>query len=93
MKILSSFKRVSVHTVIAVVVASAGLSLGNMAALAQAKPTISVPSFKNETTWWWWNANTAQELGDALSNELSSTGQFQVVERQRLDAVLSETWD
>lgn len=90
MKILMSFKRTSVHAMIAVTVACGGLVLGNVAALAQAKPTISVPSFKNEATWWWWNANTAQELGDALSNELSSTGQFQVVERQRLDAVLSE---
>jgi curli biogenesis system outer membrane secretion channel CsgG len=75
---------------IALAVTSSGLGLGTMAALAQAKPTISVPSFKNETTWWWWNSNTAQELGDALSNELSGTGKFQVVERQKLGTVLSE---
>jgi curli biogenesis system outer membrane secretion channel CsgG len=55
-----------------------------------AKPTISVPSFKNDTDSWWWRSETARELGDALSNELTSTGNFKVVERQKLDAVLSE---
>lgn len=80
----------NIQAFIATTIISFGLGLGNVAALAQAKPTISVPSFKNETNSWWWNANTAQELGDALSNELSGTGKFQVVERQKLGAVLSE---
>ncbi|MEB3174625.1 MAG: CsgG/HfaB family protein [Cyanobacteriota bacterium] len=56
----------------------------------QNKPTISVPDFKNETNWWWWNTNTSRQLADALSNELTSTGNFAVVERQKLGAVLSE---
>ncbi len=58
----------------------------------QQKLTISVPSFKNETggNWWWWSSNTPKQLADALSNELSSTGNFTVVERQKLGAVLSE---
>ncbi|MEM1367531.1 MAG: CsgG/HfaB family protein [Cyanobacteria bacterium P01_H01_bin.15] len=59
-------------------------------AFAQEKPTISVPEFKNETTWWWWSGGTADELADALSNELTATGNFAVVERQKLGAVLSE---
>lgn len=63
-----------------------------MPAIAQSKPTISVPEFKNETNanWWWWNPGTSKELADALSNELVSTGNFTVVERQKLGAVLSE---
>ncbi len=58
--------------------------------LAQEKPTISVPDFKNESTWWWWNTTTSKQLADALSNELTSTGKFAVVERQKLGEVLSE---
>ncbi len=68
------------------------LGLGGTAAFAQDKLTISVPEFKNETNygWWWWQNNTSRELADALSNELTSTGNFTVVERQKLGAVLSE---
>ncbi|MDR9404557.1 MAG: CsgG/HfaB family protein [Halothece sp. Uz-M2-17] len=56
------------------------------------KPTISVPEFKNETSGniWWWNPGTSRELADALMNELTSTGKFQVVERKELGQVLSE---
>lgn len=68
------------------------ISLGGSAinAIAQVKPTISVPEFKNATDWWWWNTGTSRELADALSNELTSTGKFTVVERQKLGSVLSE---
>jgi curli biogenesis system outer membrane secretion channel CsgG len=90
MQISLFLKRASAPALIALTVTSVGVGVGNTAAWAQAKPTISVPSFKNETAWWWWNSNTAQELGDSLSNELSATGKFQVVERQKLGAVLSE---
>ncbi|MEL4898565.1 CsgG/HfaB family protein [Crocosphaera sp. Alani8] len=76
----------------AVVLSALTLSVsgGGLTALAQEKLTISVPEFKNETSWWWWQRGTSRELADALSNELSSTGNFTVVERQKLDQVLSE---
>ena len=75
----------------AIAAISLGISLGTAATtLAQAKPTISVPEFKNESTWWWWRGGTSRELADALSNELSSTGKFTVVERQKLGQVLDE---
>lgn len=61
-----------------------------IAQVQQQKITISVPNFKNESSWWWWNSGTSQQLADALSNELNSTGNFTVVERQKLDEVLSE---
>lgn len=66
-----------------------GLSLAP-AAFGQSKPTISVPEFKNESSWWWWQGGTSRELADALSNELSSSGNFTVVERQKLDQVFDE---
>lgn len=70
---------------------SFGSSLTHVTA-QEAKPTISVPEFKNEThgNLWWWNPGTSRELADALMNELTSTGQFRVVERQKLGEVLSE---
>ncbi len=68
-----------------------GLSFGvGTTALAQSKPVISVPEFKNETSYWWWNDGASRELADALSNELNATGNFRVAERQKLGEVLSE---
>jgi len=75
----------------AIAIISLGLSLGTASTtLAQSKPTLSVPEFKNESSWWWWRGGTSRELADALSNELSSTGKFTVVERQKLGQVLDE---
>ena len=69
------------------------------AALAQsgaprpaARPTVSVPDFKNTVTpsTWWWQGPVATDLAHALANELQATGELQVVERQNVGAVLSE---
>ena len=59
-------------------------------ALSQSKPTVSVPDFKNLASIPWWTANVSNQLADALSNELSSTGGITIVERQNLNAVVSE---
>lgn len=59
---------------------------------AQARPTVSVPDFKNTVTQptWWWQGPVATDLAAALANELAATGTLQVVERNKLGAVLSE---
>ena len=92
MKMSSACQRLSRHTVLALTTVTLSLSICSLNAFAQEKPRISVPDFKNETNsnLWWWNSNTSQQLADALSNELTSTGKFTVVERQKLGAVLSE---
>lgn len=67
------------------------------AALAQArptpaKPTVSVPDFKNTVTQpaWWWQGPVAADLAAVLANELQGTGELQLVERSNVKAVLSE---
>jgi curli biogenesis system outer membrane secretion channel CsgG len=90
MKILSHKTQVAARLLMTLTIVSASIGIVNSPGLAQTKPTISVPSFKNETGWWWWKSDTARQLGDALSNELSATGNFKVVERQKLQEVLSE---
>jgi curli biogenesis system outer membrane secretion channel CsgG len=76
-----------------------GLAPGLMpaAALAQArptpaKPTVSVPDFKNTVTQpaWWWQGPVAADLAAVLANELQGTGELQLVERSNVKAVLSE---
>lgn len=57
-----------------------------------ARPTVSVPDFKNTVTQpaWWWQGPVATDLAAALANELAATGTLQVVERNKIGAVLSE---
>ncbi len=69
------------------------LTLLMFAAIAVAKddrPVVAVIEFKNETNAYWWRGGVGRELSDMLSNELLGTGVFKVVERKKLDAVLTE---
>ncbi|HMB56630.1 MAG TPA: CsgG/HfaB family protein [Arenimonas sp.] len=54
------------------------------------KPTIAVAEFKNESNAGWWGSSVGRDLAGMLSNELSNTGSFRVVERQKVQAVLEE---
>jgi curli biogenesis system outer membrane secretion channel CsgG len=59
-------------------------------AFAAGGPSIGVAEFKNETAASWWGGGVGWDLSSMLSNELSSTGDFHVVERQKLQNVLEE---
>lgn len=68
------------------------LALALLPLPALARPTVSVPNFKNTVTQstWWWQGPVASDLAAALANELQATGDLQVVERRELREVLSE---
>lgn len=70
------------------------IALGGLAAmgnvLADNRPTIGVAEFRNDSGAGWWRGGVGWELSSMLSNELSSTGDFKVVERQKLQNVLEE---
>ena len=55
-----------------------------------ADPAIGVAEFRNDTSAGWWYGGAGRELAGMLSNELSNTGKFRVVEREKLDKVLEE---
>ena len=59
-------------------------------ALAAGAPTIGVAEFTNQSGAAWWRGGVGWELSGMLSNELSSSGAFHVVERQKLEKVLEE---
>ncbi|MGN6519368.1 MAG: CsgG/HfaB family protein [Dokdonella sp.] len=73
----------------AVLLSLAGVFAGG-AAFAANKPAIGVAEFKNESGAGWWRGGVGWELSGMLSNELSSTGDFRVVERSKLEKVLEE---
>jgi len=58
--------------------------------MAAEKPVVAVNEFKNETSAGWWYGGAGRDLADMLTNELQATGNFKLVEREKLDAVLDE---
>lgn len=57
---------------------------------ASSPPVIGVTEFRNESGAAWWRGGVGWELAGMLSNELSSSGAFRVVERAKLESVLEE---
>ena len=56
-----------------------------------AKPVLGVAEFKNEARGvYWWGGGVGWELSSMLSNELANTGEFRVVERNKLQSVINE---
>jgi Uncharacterized protein involved in formation of curli polymers len=76
---------------LAVTLTAGSLASPGLAQQSRAKPTVSVPEFRNTVNQaWWWQGPVAEDLASALANELQATGALQVVERRKLGQVLSE---
>jgi len=60
------------------------------AALADEKPRIGVAEFRNDTSAAWWYGGAGNDLSSMLTNELATSEKFRVVERSKLEHVLSE---
>lgn len=54
------------------------------------RPVLAVTEFDNQSGAGWWRGGVGWELAGMLTNELAATGQFRMVERSQLEAVLSE---
>jgi len=65
------------------------LMLPAMDAAAE-KPSMAVLDFTNNTNAYWWKPGVGRELSNLLTNELSSSKKFRMLERRRLDSVISE---
>ncbi|HOX71600.1 CsgG/HfaB family protein [Dokdonella sp.] len=76
--------------VVVATLALAGFGFAGMALAQGGKPAVGVAEFKNESGAAWWRGGVGWELSGMLSNELSSTGSFRVVERSKLENVLEE---
>lgn len=76
---------------IATLTAALALVLTASTAFADQRPSIAVADFTNDAGGAsWFHGNVGTQLGDVLSNELSATGDFNVIERQKVNAVLAE---
>jgi curli biogenesis system outer membrane secretion channel CsgG len=70
--------------------AAATLSGAGTVFAGGAKPSVAVIEFNNETSAGWWSGGVGWELAGMVSNELAATGSFKVLERSKIEAVLSE---
>jgi curli biogenesis system outer membrane secretion channel CsgG len=57
---------------------------------AQGKPRLAVLGFQNNSTWTSWGDNLGKAAADELTTQLVKTGDFTVIERTQIDAVLAE---
>ena len=57
---------------------------------ADAKPRVAVMNFENNSSWYYWGDNLGYAAADELVTQLFKTGQFTLIERSQLDAVLAE---
>lgn len=65
-------------------------SLPDVALARGEKPVIAVIEFENQSGAGWWRGGVGWELAGMLSNELSATNAFKVLERDQIRAVLDE---
>ena len=70
-------KKLLLNVAMALVAATAAGS-----AVAGGQPVIGVAEFTNQSGAAWWRGGVGWELSGMLSNELSSSGDFKIVERQ-----------
>ena len=81
-------------TIIAVVIALIAGSFSSLQAQKQGrKKRIAVFAFddKSDSNWsWWGNKGVGEGMSDMVTTELVKTGQFSVIERDRLNELLRE---
>jgi curli biogenesis system outer membrane secretion channel CsgG len=70
--------------------AALALSLGAPDIAAQGKPRVAVLAFENNTTLSILGSRLGFAAADELTTQLVKTGEFSVIERQQIDAVLAE---
>lgn len=76
--------------VLSAAMAVLGLTTATCTLAAGGQPVIGVAEFKNQSVAAWWDSGVGWELAGMLSNELSASGLFKVVERKKLENVLEE---
>ena len=57
---------------------------------AQDKVRVAVMNFENNSSWHWWGDNLGYAAQDVLTTALFESGQFSVIERAQIDALLAE---
>lgn len=78
------------HILLRAVAAALLLAAASPAFAQSARPRIAVMNFENNSTWTWWGDNLGKAAADELVTQLVKTGNFTVIERAQLEAILAE---
>jgi len=73
-----------------VLAVSVSSSLAIAAPAPQDKPRIAVMGFENNSSWHYWGDNLGHAAADELVTQLFKTGEFTVIERAQINAILAE---
>jgi curli biogenesis system outer membrane secretion channel CsgG len=57
---------------------------------SQGKIRVAVVDFENKSTWHWWGDRLGEAAADVFVTELMESGQFSLIEREKVDAILME---
>ena len=76
------------HTIAALLLAS-GLFTSTLI-YADSRPTVGIVDFKSSITTIGWRGYICKDMADMLANELAGTKKFNVVERQKIGAIVTE---
>jgi curli biogenesis system outer membrane secretion channel CsgG len=83
-------KRVSTIALCAALLLAVFAAPGVTRAASSDKPRIAVLEFKNKANNQWWFNGGAEAAQDVFVTELVKSGQFRVVEREQLEALMQE---
>jgi len=72
------------------VAAGGSLALAAPAPAPQDKVRIAVMNFENNSQWSWWGDNLGEAAADEFVTQLFQSGKFSVIEREQINAILSE---
>jgi len=67
-----------------------GASLAPPAMAQDDKVRIAVLNFENNSTWTYWGDNLGKAAADELVTQLFKSGEFSVIERSQLEAIMQE---
>lgn len=88
---MSKLRRLLVFCLLFVVTAVAGsVTLAAEAPSAQDKVRIAVMNFENNSQWHYWGGYLGEAAADEFVTQLFQSGEFSVVEREQINAVLAE---
>lgn len=86
---MNPHRHISAICIVAVLLLQ-GLLPAQTAAQQSDKVRVAVLNFENNSSWTWWDDNLGRAAADELTTQLFRSGQFSVIERAQLDAILAE---
>jgi curli biogenesis system outer membrane secretion channel CsgG len=87
---MGNSRALSVVALSLVIALTASASFAAPAPAPQDKVRIAVMNFENNSQWHWWGSHLGEAAADEFVTQLFQSGEFSVVEREQINAILAE---